>query len=476
MQRCRVFVLNAVLPQRIACLIVLGALCLTACSTYYQDNLKLQRYLEQGDLQTARQFLEESDDARSKKNRLLYLFNQGSVAALGGDYQRSNLFFEEAHTLTETYRTSLGQDVLSYLVNPKVLPYRAEDFEAVMVHYYMALNYLQLGSFENAIVECRRINIKLNELNDLYEYDNRYSRDAFALTLMGLIYDASGDDNNAFIAYRNAVEVYESDYQENYGLGPPRQLQYDLIRSAYRTGFHEEVRKYEQQFGLKYVPERKAGGKLIFFWNNGFGPVKSEFAVNFTKIDGAGGLVTFESDYQGVSFPFHVKRNSDDKNALEKLSVFRVAFPRYRERQRLYEHAELRVNDAIVPLELAQDINAIAFKALEDRMLREFGTALLRVAIKKAAEYGIREENETVGAIVGLVSAISEQADTRNWQILPHSISYARVALPAGTHSVSFTAVSGSGPVQNEEFTFSIREGGTIFHSFHSLASKPGRP
>ncbi len=37
----------------------------------------------------------------------------------------------------------------------------------------------------------------------------RYQHDAFANNLIGLIYDASGDYNNAFIAYRNAYDIYE---------------------------------------------------------------------------------------------------------------------------------------------------------------------------------------------------------------------------------------------------------------------------
>ncbi len=79
------------------------------------------------------------------------------------------------------------------------------------LNYYKALNYINLGRYDEALVECRRINIKLNQLNDKYkDKKNKYSGDAFAHLLMGIIYDASKDYNNAFIAYRNALEVYET--------------------------------------------------------------------------------------------------------------------------------------------------------------------------------------------------------------------------------------------------------------------------
>ena len=118
------------------------------------------------------------------------------------------------------------------------------------------MNYLQMDQMEEALVEVRKINIKLNELNDKYpDYKNRYQRDAFAHLLMGLIYEASGNYNDAFIAYRNAYETYQSDYVKNFGLGAPLQLKYDLLRMASLCGFTSELRQYETEFGLTYQPE-----------------------------------------------------------------------------------------------------------------------------------------------------------------------------------------------------------------------------
>src|SRR5690554_7624519 len=114
-----------------------------------------------------------------------------------------------------------------------VRPYRPEDFEAIMVHYYKALNFIALGNFEGALIECRRINLLLLAFNENYkEHKNKYTRDAFAHNLMGLVYQAAGDYNNAFIAYRNALEIYESDYQSLFGLQAPRQLKLDLLYTA----------------------------------------------------------------------------------------------------------------------------------------------------------------------------------------------------------------------------------------------------
>jgi hypothetical protein len=57
---------------------------------------------------------------------------------------------------------------------------------------------------------------------------------------MGIIYQSAKDYNNAFIAYRNALEVYENDYARMFGMRPPEQLRKDLLNAAWRTGFTDE--------------------------------------------------------------------------------------------------------------------------------------------------------------------------------------------------------------------------------------------
>ncbi len=85
---------------------------------------------------------------------------------------------------------------------------------------------------------------------------------------------------------------------------------------------------------------------------------------------------------------------------------------------------------------MAEDINQIAFKTLHDRMLRELSNSLLRVGIKQGLKYAASKQNEWLGLAVSLTNAITEKADTRNWQTLPYSISYARVPLQASENNI----------------------------------------
>ncbi|MGB3779788.1 MAG: hypothetical protein WA960_15610 [Tunicatimonas sp.] len=457
--------------MKVRLLILLLALLGYSCASYYRTNQKFNRYFEEGELERADKVLEGTPKAAEGKARLLYYLNRGVTTALLGQPEESNRLLERAYELGEDLRNNYWNVVGSYLINPTFSNYTGEDHELLLIHYYKALNYLQLSDTKAALVECRRLNIKLNQFADKYPAGKgqKYRRDAFVHTLMGLIYDADGDANNAFIAYRNAVEIYEEDYQPLFGLGAPQQLKEDLLRTAHQMKFTDQLRRYEQQFGMTYQPQSQTGGDLVFFWNNGLGPVKAEWGVNFALVRGAGGLVNFQNQQYGWSFPFRLNSDEEyEEKGLSNLELIRVAFPRYQERALYFDQASLKASGRTYSLQKAEDVNAIAFQGLQQRMLREFSTSLLRVALKKGTEYGLRAKNDDLGAVLGVVNALTERADTRNWQTIPHTIYYRRVPLPAGDQTVQL-ALQGGNRTQNHEFTVAIRKNRTTFHSFQSL-------
>ena len=451
--------------------ILLLALLSYSCASYYQTNQKFNRLFEDGELEKADKVLAGSKKAAEGKARLLYYLNRGVVTAMLGSYEESNQFFEQAYVLGEDLRNNHWNVAASYLINPLFSNYTGEDHELLLIHYYKALNFLQLGNTQSALVECRRLNVKLNKFADKYPANKsqKYRRDAFVHTLIGLIYDAVGDDNNAFIAYRNAVDIYEEDYQPLFGMTVPLQLKEDLLRTAYRMKFTTELKHYEKKFDMTYQPDPTNGGDLVFFWNNGLGPVKAEWGVNFALVRGSGGLVNFENKQYGWNFPFYLNSEEEyEKKGLSQLEVIRMAFPTYQERPLYFEQATIKTQGRSFALQPAEDVNAIAFRGLQQRMLKEFGTSLLRAALKKAAEYGVREKNDDLGALLGVVNALTERADTRNWQTIPHTIHYRRVPLPAGEQTVRLE-LRGHHRTQAHEFTFAIEKNRTTFHAFQSL-------
>jgi hypothetical protein len=149
--------------------------------------------------------------------------------------------------------------------------------------------------------------------------------------------------------------------------------------------------------------------------------------------------------------------------------MIRVAFPKYVERRPSSASAVIRSASVSYPLEAAEDINAIAFKTLDDRFMREMANSLLRVALKQALEEVARKENKNAGAALSIVNAVTEKADTRNWQCLPHNISYARIPLNEGNNKLTLDVRMINGRTVSSDVSVEAKRGKTYFHAFHTL-------
>ena len=444
----------------------------SSCASYYQANYSFNQEFENGNLEKALASLQSNSSESKGKREFLYDVNNGLVLSLLGRYEESNEYFEKAFLYGEDYRINYLNEAASYLTNPNFTAYRGEDHEHLILLYYKAINYLKQAKTDEALVECRRLNIRLQQLSDRYSSEKKYKEDAFIHTLMGIIYQSDKDYNNAFIAYRNALEIYKNDYSLLFKVETPHQLKLDLLKTAWLSGMFEEFRHYKEEFAMEdYVYQPSEGGELVFFWHNGLSPIKAEWGVNFV-VKRRNNLVYFYSEELGISFPFSLDNYNDkDKNDLSNLEIFRVAFPRYVERPTYFKNATIEFQGKKISLELMEDINRIAFKTLQERMTLEFSKALIRVAMKKVTEYEVKKSDKTLGSVIGLINAITEKADTRNWQTLPHSIYYCRIPLAEGTNSIRLSIQNDRVVSSDYEFTYTIKKGETLFHTFSSLES-----
>lgn len=446
---------------------------LAGCASYYQRNLAFQRQFTAGQMDAALNELESNKKAPERPARFLHFCDKGVVLGLMGRYEESIAAFAEARRYVEDHRMNIGMEALAFLANPNIADYTPEDFESVLVYYYQARNYIDKGDYEGALVEIRAMNERLQYILDMRKKMITYKKDAFALNMMGMVYEASGDINNAFIAYRNAYQAYNEVYAEAYNTKAPQQLKLDILRTAAKMGFTEELSHFEKQFNMQYQnPEANDNGTLVFLWHNGLGPVKAEWAITFTMIPGVGGAVTFKNEELGLVIPFsaaEVRKQGDVK--LTDTRVVRIAVPKFVERVPLYRQANLLVNGKKHPLYMAEDINAIAFQDLRDHLLREVGIALLRVAMKQATAELVRKENEGVGLALDILGAVTEHADTRNWQTLPHDIQYVRLSLPPGEHTIELQTIGQGGSNAQYPITVTIEKGRTRFVTFNTLES-----
>jgi len=97
------------------------------------------------------------------------------------------------------------------------------------------------------------------------------------------------------------------------------------------------------------------------------------------------------------------------------------------------------------------------------------GGALLRLATKQALEATARKENQKAGTALSIVNALTEKADTRNWQSLPHTISYARIPLSSGNNKLSLEVRMNNNRTVATDVSLQATKGRTYFHAFHTL-------
>lgn len=463
-----------------SCLIAL-MLFLSGCATYNEQVLPYYKNVRTGNYSEAEKQLNSNSLIQKPRNQLLFLMEKGRISHLNGEYEKSNQYFNGADSLLESGLTDVGDAAVGVLVNSMSQRYKGEDVEKFMIHYYKALNYIYLGKKEDAIVEARRITLQAQEQEDKFNNKtNRYSNDAFSLMLQGMLYESDGDINNAFIAYRNAVEVYQNSPDKTwYGTSIPLGLKQDVIRTAKLNGFTTEADQFENLFGIKYQPVTPSdGGELIFFWENGPAPVKTQVDMYFGLIRNSNGDLFFSDATGGWVIPFNY---TGDRRRVNTKSVesLRAAFPKYIPQNPYFTGATISVDSAIIALEKTEDVNEIAIKTLQQRILSEAGKVLSRLAVKKIAEYALREGAkssngqtntllEGIGYGVQLYSLLSEKADTRSWQSLPGSISYARIPLKKGENQIKLTLKTDRGT--DEVKTIKINGDGKLkFYNYASL-------
>lgn len=377
------------------------------------------RLFREGRYAEAAQYLEEGlkKQGDSGTDALLYLLDLGLALHTAGKYDASNRVFLRADQLAEIKDyTSLAAEGATLLTSDNIKDYRAEDFEYVMISVYLAINYTLLGDTENALVEARRVNRKLHLM--VTEGKRNYKQNAFARYLSGILYEADGDWNNAYVDYKKAYELEPGFIN----------FKWDLWRISKLLGESVEQQRWNEQFSLsaedhalamKSAP-RSGLGELIVIYQNGISPVK---------------------------------RPNPDFRSLPKF------FPRYNPVQ----HAQVQViasidstvasgSTASQELDLAGasvdtrslfDVEAVAVQNLEEKYGRLIAKKIAGVVAKEvvADQIGKQTKNEFLGLLAKLFFYASDQADVRSWSLLPHDFQIARIPLKPGVYEVELRPV-----------------------------------
>lgn len=442
----------------------LGAVLLVGCSGPMSHYAKVERNLLAGNSDQAVKIIQSAKADYGDKDRLLYLLDQGMVLHLAEHYVESNEVLEEAYTLVEDlYTKRLRDEASALLVNEARRPFEGTPHEHVLIHVVKALNFASLQQWNEALVEGRRIDHRLNVLHDTQEGKEAYQEDPFARYLVGLLYDITGDLNNAYVGYRKAEQVYE-DSQAWSRVVFPDILKADLIRTADRLGLADEVKQYRAKYPEVSISSASNGestrAQLIVISYHGQSPKKEDLFIDVPVSLDALHLVALTKSGFGRS----TRATRGGEALLYGIHgrIARIALPRFTMQKTSLAYDVIEVNNQTASFKTQSqrvyDIAAVAEKTLADDYDGLVLRAVARTAMKMAAAEGIgigaraaagRNNRDWIGPLVGGIARIfalaTEEADIRTWRTLPGEIQLTRLWVEPGDYSVAIQPMDHQG-------------------------------
>ena len=456
----------------------------TGCGPSVNRYLLIEQSLLAGNPQQAATILEQTKGEYGAKGQLLYEMDRGMVLQVAGQYEQSSAVLEQAEEEVERlYTRSIRTETAAFLTNDNTLPYEGDAYEHVMINVIKALNYAVQGQLQEALVEARRIDHRLNVLGDQVKDATKYRTDGFARYLTGILYEATGDLNNAFIAYRNAYEAYEA-MRGWLNMSSPQSLRGDLLRTAEALGLKTELENYRQAFpDVTWTPISPSSGEelaqVVMISYNGRAPRKEDMFLDLPISLDAVQLVLLN---RGV-FQRRYPRDRVADSVLYGLNgrVVRVALPRLVPQKTRVTFEDLTLTDSqgrsfSVRSERVQNVTALAEKGLSERMpgiaTKAVARAATKFAMAEGASLGARhaagkDAAPWVGLLVEVlakgIAVASEEADKRSWQTLPDEIHIARAWVPPGQYQVSVRPPGQGMPMTNSGRSVSLTAGQTVF-------------
>ena len=416
---------------------------LTGCSQNAARDARVREALDNADPASALAAFDEEECASVD-----CLLQRGHMAYLAGDYRWAQRNLAAAEWLIQEHWTlNLGLEAASLAVNDGVRDYGGEQFEKVWVNFVRALGYLAAGEPWEAAVEGRAITRKLTALSDQCDDLSGYHNDPFLQYFAGLLAEAEGEVNRAWINYRAAERLYSAG--EVYGAEAPASLGADLIRAAEALSFNEDAEQLRNRYPGAQAPG-PGEGELVILVSEGLIPQKYS---------------------DNIAFPFF-EDDDDDEDGLDALHVATYSYDNWHAPGPVVDYFVNIALPAIAEgtrapildwsagawrgdLDIAADLGHLSRRNLQERYATVVIRTLARGLIKYwAAEKAEEKKGEIAGLLVNLLGVATEWADTRGWVSLPERIHMARVTLPVGRQQLRVGPASGEVEIRPGELGF----------------------
>ncbi len=388
-------------------------------------------YFRQGNYDLAAERLKKGLEEEGVEGRdgLLYLLDLGLSLHSAGKIEESTKYFLLADKAAEIKDyTSLSTEAATLLTSDQIKVYKGEDFENVLINVYLAMNFALKGDREGAIVEAKRVNRKLYMM--ITEGKRKYQQNAFARYLSGTLYEADKNWNDAYVDYKFAADL----------LPGVKMIGHDLWAMAWKQKDRDDMEKWEKKYQLtpqdmerlraRVSPKRSA--EIIVLFQNGISPKKIP-------------------DPAFYSIPKFIPRFNPV--TLGEATV----------------KGEVTGEEFTETTETLMDIQSVAIKNLDEKWGGLLAKKLAGVVVKEVVGDQIDKHtgNSGIGQLIKLAFYVSDQADTRSWNLLPKDLQVARIPVKGGTYTVRLHPKGWA--VNLPEKTVQVKPGEKVFVNFRFM-------
>ena len=390
------------MPIKFVFILVLASSVFTSCVTYQHQVFKARSILS-SDPQKAAELIEKKANVEGV-DQLVYLLEYGLALQVAKNYKESNRAFLRADRLADIKNyISLSKEAASLVLNQGQVQYKGDDFENIMISTMLAINFLMLGDLESALVEARRVNEKVQIFRR--EKKKSYPKSSFAVYLSAMIWEASKEWDNAYIAYQTA-----------YKLDPKNPLlPQDLLRSSYRAQRWQSYQRWQRQFPeTKMELPQENEGEVVLIFQQGWGPRKYPHFERYQIPE----LYPVPSQTQEASF---------------------------------------QIGQQIFKTQKVYDVEEVAIKTLKEQYAALIAKRMAGLVVKQGVVDAVQKENETLGQALNLFVHATDIADLRQWSTLPQTFQIVRVRLPEGWYRSRAIGLNRFQQATEEEETFEFQ-------------------
>lgn len=451
-------------------IVFLPIILLSSCASMYTSKShyeEIDQFLDNGQNQSALEALQSSKDSSYKeKDRVLFYLEEGMLYRYAGQYEKSNESLTLAEYAIEDLLTkSISKGLQSGILNDNALDYTGEDYEDIYINIFKSLNYLQLNRVEEALVEIRRVNHKLNVLEDKYkEYVEQVNQDE------GVdIPSADFNFHNDALARYLGIIAYRLE-----GSFDDSRIEKEYFDEAYR------LQNSIYNFPTPALPTLDMDETVINIISySGLGPEK----VADTLMVSTGSNSIFlgastDDDYDSSSY---LGFNSIAHTGFSDGISLKLQFPRLVESFDPVSYVEVLVNNENYGrLDLIESVDNVAIETFKVKQPLIVGKTVVRAVAKaiiaEASESLVEDEfGSGWGLLTGLAGDIfmqvSENADLRVSRYFPSKVRGKEISITPGVYDISLIYYDEYMNVLfREDFVnFSVKERGLNLLESHLL-------